>query len=153
MTVAAIEGQDLVLILGAYTALVVGLVTPLLKVTLGTRKSVEAVNKAVNNRPDHEPSIYELAADLTQEMRDSRRESRVRHLDNRNRLDKLEADFTALKRSLNQVAHEITTLNGSTLAMLGDATESRRISHIPEGDRTTAEQAHVDRIPDPPEDP
>lgn len=48
-----------------------------------------------------------------------------------------------------KVADEVTTLNGSTLAMLGDADESRRIASIPIDDRTPGEQLHVDTVPEP----
>jgi len=52
-----------------------------------------------------------------------------------------------------KVADEVTTLNGSTLAMLGDAGETRRIDAIPTGDRTAAEIEHVATVPDPPPRP
>lgn len=49
-------------------------------------------------------------------------------------------------RKVDRVATEVTTINGSTLAMLGDATETRRIDEIPVGDRTVAEQHHIEKV-------
>lgn len=46
-------------------------------------------------------------------------------------------------RKIDKVNTEVKTANSLSLAQLGDATESRRISDIPVKDRTDLEKAHV----------
>lgn len=57
--VLAITAEELVLILGGYTAVVTVLGGLLLKIALETRSEAKSVNRAVNNRPSDEPPIYE----------------------------------------------------------------------------------------------
>ncbi len=45
---------------------------------------------------------------------------------------------------LDNVAEEVTTINGNTLAQLGDAGEGRRSQAIPKARRTSKEQSAVD---------
>jgi hypothetical protein len=45
---------------------------------------------------------------------------------------------------LDSVAEEVTTINGNTLAQLGDAGEGRRAQAIPKARRTDREQHAVD---------
>lgn len=45
------------------------------------------------------------------------------------------------------VQHQVTTINGRTLAQLGDAIETRRVEAIPPADRTAQEDEHVAVVP------
>lgn len=48
---------------------------------------------------------------------------------------------------LGDVHEQVTTINGKTMAVIADEGETRRIEHIPEGDRTSAEREHIDAVP------
>ncbi len=50
---------------------------------------------------------------------------------------------------VDDVHHEVTTLNGKTIAVIADEGETRRIENIPEDDRSVADQAHLDAMPTP----
>lgn len=49
------------------------------------------------------------------------------------------------------IQHQVTTINGRSLAQLGDATESRRIEALPHKDRTEADEEHLEVAPAPDE--
>jgi hypothetical protein len=96
-----LTGQDIVLVLGAYTALVLGAFGMLIKFVLDTRRATTETNKAVNNRPDNQPTLRQLVEDITDDMRELRHESNTRHADNSRRFTRLETD---LRRHMNDVA-------------------------------------------------
>lgn len=56
------------------------------------------------------------------------------------------AETADLKRAVAEVHREVTTGNAQSLAMLADNAESRRISIIPEADRTPTEQSHLNSV-------
>ena len=96
-------GQDIVLILGAYTAFVLGAFGLLIKFVLETRKTASETNKAVNNRPHSEPTLRDLVEDLGTDMRELRHEQNRRHDDNQHRMSRIERD---LKKHMADVADE-----------------------------------------------
>lgn len=51
------------------------------------------------------------------------------------------------RRGLNRVEHEVTTLNGLTMANLADATETRRIEQVADDERTDRDRRHLRDIP------
>jgi hypothetical protein len=57
--IGVLSGEELVAILGAFTALVLGLFGLLLKFLIDTRNETRSVNRAVNNRPSDQPTAYE----------------------------------------------------------------------------------------------
>lgn len=46
-------------------------------------------------------------------------------------------------RRTGKIQHEVKTMNEMTLGQLGEASETRRIEGIPEGDRTAREDRHM----------
>lgn len=58
------------------------------------------------------------------------------------------ASMGSILEAVQQVSGEVTTGNSQTLAHLADMAESRRVTTIPAGERTNAEQTHLDAIPE-----
>lgn len=54
--------------------------------------------------------------------------------------------LSRVEKGVHEVHKEVTTLNGQTIAMLADATESRRIDLIPEEERTPTEVGHIEEF-------
>lgn len=87
------NGQDIVLVLGAYSAFVLGAFGLLIKFVLDTRKASTETNKAVNNRPHNEPTLRDLVEDLGGDLRELRHEQNVRHSENQRRFGNIERDL------------------------------------------------------------
>lgn len=95
-------GQDIVLVLGAYSALVLAAFGMLIKFVLDTRKQATETNTAVNNRPKHEPTLRDLVEGIDGDMRELRHEQNSRHRENTDnmrtmsgRISRLELDLKA----------------------------------------------------------
>jgi hypothetical protein len=118
---ASITGEELVLVLGAYSALVVAAFGMLIKFVLDTRRATTETNRAVNNRPVHDPTIRELVEDLHGDMRDLRRVSDrrhdqvvERHKENVRWLGKLDNEVQQVKHDLRQHMSDLDERNGGT---------------------------------------
>lgn len=48
-----------------------------------------------------------------------------------------------------EIQKQVTTINGRTLAQLGDAIETRRIEALPKDEITDADIEHLNQAPDP----
>lgn len=99
-------GQDIVLVLGAYSAFVLGAFGLLIKFVLDTRRVTQGTNRAVNDRPKNEPSLYDMVQTIEGDVRELRHESNTRHDENRRRLATLERD---LKQHMREIADEGNT--------------------------------------------
>lgn len=91
---ASISAQELVSILGAYTALVLGCGGLLARYLRDIRAGTDAVNKAVNNRPADQPNLYEKVERLGHILDDFREDQKARHYENRGRLLELKDGLT-----------------------------------------------------------
>lgn len=63
-------------------------------------------------------------------------------------LEAMKAQTESIAEKTDAVKKEVKTKNGNTLGELADHAETRRVLQIPEGERTDAERAHLDVIPD-----
>jgi len=84
-----VTGQDIVLVLGAYSAFVLAAFGLLIKFVLDTRRATTETNKAVNNRPDSQPTLRTLVEELHLDMSQMRRDSDRRHGENVERIHRL----------------------------------------------------------------
>lgn len=105
-------GQDLVLVLGAYSAFVLGAFGLLIKFVLDTRRATTETNKAVNNRPNSEPTLRQLVEDITDDVRQLRHESFDRHRANTGRLDGLTHRMSIVEKDLKQHMRDVVDNQG-----------------------------------------
>lgn len=102
-------GEQLVAILGAYSFFVLGAFGMLIKFVLDTRRATTETNKAVNNRPDEQPTLRELVEELHGDMRDLRREGNRRHEQSTTRHQENVARLKGLDRRLETVEADLRT--------------------------------------------
>lgn len=100
---AEITGEELVLVLGAYSTLVLGAFGLLIKFVLDTRKQTVETNRAVNNRPSHEPTIRALVESIDERVDDLRAQSRNWHQANVVRIDRLADAVGGVNRRLDTI--------------------------------------------------
>lgn len=100
-------GQDIVLILGAYSAFVLAAFGLLIKFAVDSRKTGDATNRAVNdtNRAVNHtqpgaPTVRELIEDVHADMRELRREGNVRHSQNIGRIDAVDKRLRTVEADL-----------------------------------------------------
>lgn len=103
--------EQLVLILGAYSAFVLGAFGLLIKFVLDTRKTGVDTNRAVNNRPPDAPRLRELVEDLHGDVRQLRRDGDRRHGDNVERIHQLSRQILAVDADLKSHMREIDERN------------------------------------------
>ena len=101
-------GEQLVLVLGAYSAFVLGAFGLLIKFVLETRKTTTETNTAVNTCRGHDRSgsesatLRELVENIDSDVRQLRSESFDRHRANVTRIDSLSFDMAVVKSDLKQ---------------------------------------------------
>jgi hypothetical protein len=100
---AAISGEELVLVLGAYSALVLGAFGMLIKFVLDTRKQTVETNRAVNNRPSSEPTLRALVESIDERVDSLRGQSRDWHQSNVRRIDRLADAVGGVNRRLDAI--------------------------------------------------
>lgn len=106
--IAALTGEELVLVLGAYSAFVLGAFAALIKFVLDTRRAASATNTAVNTCKGHrrdaddDVTLRELVEETAGDLRALRAESFDRHKTNVARLDGLTHRMTTVERDLKK---------------------------------------------------
>ena len=103
--------QDLVLVLGAYTALVLGAFTLLTKFVLDTRKQATETNVAVNNRPKADPTLRDLVENIDNDLRELRHESNVRHKSNIWRIERVTNSVDINTRKIDLLGDAVAGAN------------------------------------------
>jgi len=135
IVLATIEAQDAAVIIGACGALVVVILTPLLKMVVDIRRDSRETNQAVNNRPKDQPTIRDLVERLDIDLDILRRESSERHQANSRRIDRISVAVDAQTRKLDRLSDAVGGAN-------------RRLDHLEgssERGDTRREQADVRR--------
>lgn len=92
--------QDLVLVLGAYSAFVLAFFGLLIKLLLDTRKTGNETNRAVNNRPDDSPTLRDLVGRIDTNLLDLRVEGNHRHAENLGNFSKLNDRVGVVEKDL-----------------------------------------------------
>lgn len=105
-------GQDLVLVLGAYTTLVLGAFGLLIKFALESRRTANETNRAVNHRGADEPTVRDLIEELHTDVRELSRDSDRRHGDNVKRFALLDRRVKSVEADLKTHMRELDEREG-----------------------------------------
>lgn len=125
--------QDLVLIIGAYSAFVLGAFGLLTKFVLDTRKNTNETNRMVNGRPKDDPTLRDLVEHIDTDVRRLRDESFARHQANSRRIDTVSGSVERVTNKLDRLGDAVAGQNVRIDAVHSDLLDHMRTEDEPSG--------------------
>jgi hypothetical protein len=142
LLVAVIESRDIVTIVAAIVGAMALMLTPVVGGLIALNTKTKQINKAVNNRPADEPTIYELAARVESVVTASATSAEVvrTRLDSKDRVDTLRhnenkeaiAEIAATNRAATELVESTIDINRASILRLDKSVKalSARVGEI-----------------------